>query len=120
MTRRYITLPNGRKCGLGTYARAWAALKRADPAALFPGFAYFPERAESILHAMRGGLSERINRHVTGYGIGRKWDNDYQVRLWRDSRRLRDIAARIIVRQFETVEARSRFAHLLTDWRDAA
>lgn len=110
-----ITLPNTRQCTVGTYARAWKALTHADPSSLWPGFGYWPERAESILHAMRGGLSERINRHIPGYGIGRKWDNDYQVRLWRDSRRLRDIAARIIVRQFETEEARARFSHLLTD-----
>lgn len=113
MSARYVTLPNGRQCGLGRYVAAWKALKAADPSALFPGFGHFPERAESILCAMRGGLSERINRHIPGYGKGRRWDHDYYVRLWRDSRRLQDMARRVRVYQFETNEARSRFAHLL-------
>lgn len=116
---RVLILPNGRQCRAATYARAWRTLLAADPHALFPGFAYSAERAESILHAMRGGLSERINAHVPGYGVGRKWDNDYQVRLWRDSRKVRAIQLeRIRYYQFETAEANSRFSHLLTSRDD--
>lgn len=115
MSRHVITLPNGRQCGVGRYAQAWRTLKAADPGAPFPGFGHFPERAESILHAMRGGLSARINSHDPNYGRGRKWDNDYQIALYRDSRRLHDIAQRVRVYQFETVEARSRFSHRLAD-----
>ncbi len=45
---------------------------------------------------------------------GRKADYDYQWRLRRDSDRVRaNLTGRVIVRQFETVEARERFAHLL-------
>ena len=113
-----ITLPNGRAVTAGTYAKAWRTLLREPASARWPGFAHFPETTESILHAMRGMLSEVINRHDRSYGIGRKWDNDYQVRLWRDSRRLQDIAKRIRVYQFETEEARSRFSHLLSSYTD--
>jgi len=111
--RTVIRLPNGRTIGVGVYARAWRTILTMPRDAMLPGFAHFPEPAESVLHAMRGMLSEVINRHDRAYGIGRKWDNDYQVRMWRDSRRLRDIANRIRVYQFESEEARSRFSDLL-------
>ena len=112
--KRYITLPNGRNWSLNTYAQAWRALLAADPVEQIRGFDYFPDSAGRILAKLRDGLHDRINRHIPNYGRGRKWDSDYQISLLRDSRRLRDIAQRIIVRQFETVEARSRFAHLLS------
>ena len=114
----YITLPNGRQCGLGVYANAWRQLLKAAPNERIKGFGYFAERAADILSAMRGGLSERINRNIPGYGQGRKWDNDYQVKLWRDSRRVQDIAKRIRVYQFETEEARSRFSDRLANRDD--
>jgi hypothetical protein len=120
--RQFITLPNGRACGIGTYAKAWrtllAEMQRGNKREAFAGFAHTSETAASIISAMRGGLSERINRHDRRYGIGRKWDADYQAALWRDSRRLRDIAQRIRVYQFETDEARSRFSHLLASRDD--
>jgi hypothetical protein len=121
--RHVITLPNGRQCSVGVYAKAWKVLlgwlDRDSTVSYserrrFPGFSHEPETAESIVHAMRGGMSERINRHITGYGKGRKWSLDWYYSAWRDSRRLRDIAKRIRVYQFETYEARSRFSHLLT------
>ena len=115
-----IVLPNGRKCRLGTYARAWKALLAAAPNSMWPGFDYFPETAAHILGKMRYGLHDRINRHIPNYGLGRKWDHDYQTHLWRDSRRLRDIANRIKVYQFESEEAHSRFANLLADRRETA
>lgn len=61
-------------------------------------------------------LHRRINAKggVTVYC--RKADNDYHIRLWRDSRRVRELlTTRIIHRQFETVDARRRFGHLLTE-----
>jgi hypothetical protein len=64
-------------------------------------------------------LNNKINSHLPSYGKGRKWDSDYQIRLWRDSRRVRDILTiRLRVYQFETVEARSRFGHLLARYDD--
>jgi hypothetical protein len=45
---------------------------------------------------------------------GRKDCRDWFVGAWRDSRRCRDIARRIVVREFETAEARKRLGHLLT------
>ena len=90
MPKMYITLPNGRKVGLGVYAKAWRELLKANPKEMVKGFAYFPEQAESILHAMRGGLSERINAKVPGYGVGRKWANEWYFETWRASRMLNE------------------------------
>jgi len=50
---------------------------------------------------------------------GRKWENDYQIGAWRDSRRARErVTQRIAVRQFETEDARKRLGHLLSTWED--
>jgi hypothetical protein len=43
---------------------------------------------------------------------------DYQVRLRRDQSRLRDVARRVRVYQFETSEVRRRFGHLLASRED--
>lgn len=113
--RTVIGLPNGRQVGIGVYVKAYRELRKMDPDTRVKGFGYGSERAADILYAMRGMFSEVINRHDRSYGVGRKWDNDYQVRLWRDSRRLQDIAKRIRVYQFETEEARSRFSDRLSN-----
>lgn len=113
-----IQLPNGKRVSLATYAAAWRALKVMPKDAQVNGFAWHHESVESILHAIRGGLSERINRHDARHGKGRKWDNDYFVQAWRDSRKLRDIANRVRVYQFETQEAKMRFGHLLASYND--
>jgi hypothetical protein len=111
-----FTLPNGRQCGARVYAKAWRTLKAMHPDTLI-NFGHHAERVDDILAAMRGMLSDVINRHDRTYGVGRKWDNDYQIAMWRDSPRLRDLAQRIRVYQFESREARSRFSHLLTAGR---
>lgn len=63
-------------------------------------------------------LHKRINQKAGPAPRWRKLDCDYQIRLYRDSRRLRDIARRIRVYQFETDEARSRYADRLSRWDD--
>lgn len=88
MSKQYITLPNGRNVGLGIYAKAWRELKKMNRNALVPGFGYFAEPAWSILTAMRGGLSERINAKVPGYGVGRKWSREYEVETYRAAQAL--------------------------------
>jgi hypothetical protein len=45
---------------------------------------------------------------------GRKQASEYRLRLYRDSQRLKNIARRIRVYQFETKDVRQRFAHLLS------
>lgn len=64
-------------------------------------------------------LNRRINAKVCDRPRGRKDCQEYQIALYRDSRRVRDcLARRVIVRQFETAEARQRFSHLLTTEND--
>lgn len=60
-------------------------------------------------------MDRRINaRAGIGAPRGRKDDPDWEIRAWRDSRRVRDIlTTRLRVYQFETDEARRRFGHLL-------
>jgi hypothetical protein len=58
-------------------------------------------------------LMAKINRHDR-----RQWRRltpDYQARLYRDARRLREIQQRVIHRQFETDIFQRRFGDLLTN-----
>ena len=58
-------------------------------------------------------LMAKINRHDR-----RPWRRltpEFQTRLYRDARRLRDLQQRIIHRQFETDLVQRRFGHLLTE-----
>jgi len=118
MLKHVIVLPNGKECSVGVYARAWKALKALPPETCSKGFGHHPERVDYILREMRYALHARINRHIPSFGVGRKWTYDYQLHLLRDSRRLRDIANRIRVYQFESAEVCARFSHLLANHDD--
>lgn len=83
-----ITLPNGRMVGLGVYARAWKELQKMEPGELVKGFDYFAAPAREILEKMREGLMDRINRHDRSFGIGRKWDSDWQRTMIQSAIRL--------------------------------
>jgi len=69
-----ITLPNGRHCRLGVYLRAWRTLKTLPTAALVDGFTHGPVPPALVLAELQRGIHDRINRHVPGFGKGRKWD----------------------------------------------
>src|SRR2546421_9585833 len=62
-------------------------------------------------------LNRKINTYggiVAERGQWRKWDDEYQVRLWRDQRSLWQILnQRYRIYQFEMDEVRKRFKHLL-------
>ena len=80
-SQRYVTLPNGRACGLGKYVAAWRKLRKivaADPDAQVSGFDYFPCAAWEVLRDLRVGMHDRINKHDPRYGHGRKWSSDWQ------------------------------------------
>lgn len=61
MSKRYITLPGGRKCGLGEYVRSWKALKALPPETYVANWTWFEVRADSILKEIRYGVHDRIN-----------------------------------------------------------
>jgi len=86
--KRYITLPNGNRCGLPTYCKAWRTLKEAKPDEQIKGWDHFATEASEILHDIRFGIHDRINRHVPEYGHGRKWDSDWQRAMIQASDRL--------------------------------
>lgn len=62
--RLAVTLPNGRRCSVGQYAQAWAAVKHCDPRLLVPGFSRCPQPAGEVLAELRRGLDERINERA--------------------------------------------------------
>lgn len=72
---------------------------------------------EAFHRWFRERLDARINREDCR--PWRRLSPDYQIRLYRDANRVREITQqRIIHRQFETDIAKSRLGHLLTRWED--
>ena len=63
-------------------------------------------------------LERRINAKGGLWQIGKKYEPEYQIAMWRDCQRLKSIACRIRVYQFETAEVRHRFGHLLSSKED--
>ena len=110
---RYITLPNGRKCGLAKYIAAFRTLKQAKPESMWPGWDYFSTSASSILSAMHYGIHDRINRHIPAFGAGRKWSSDYD-RAARNCARCVN-TPRLVVREgMVPFEFRTRLAHRIS------
>lgn len=76
---RYTTLGCGRKIELGKYVAAWKACREMTPETwIGPGVNGWGQNAGEALADLRCGLDDRINRHIPGYGIGRKWHHDWQ------------------------------------------
>jgi hypothetical protein len=105
-----IVLPNGDDVRLRAYVGAWRALldmpSEIRAGRTFLGWSHFAEDGEVILREMRRGMDERINRHVPGYGVGKKWGSDYFHACLRDATRLN---SRTVIHRFETEAARLRF-----------
>jgi Uri superfamily endonuclease len=90
MSKRYVTLPNGKSCGLGKYVSAWRKLRTIDP--------------DTSMH-------DRINRHLSGYGKGRKWHHDWQRAAIQTAYAVN--TPRLIVR-WVPWDLRHRLAHRIT------
>ena len=110
VTRRYVTLPNGRRCGLGVYVKAWKALLTLSLDARIEGWDHGPVSVRSVLHDLRRGMHERINNHVPEYGCGRKWQIDWYYDALNCARSVN--TQRRIVR-WVPKEFRTRLAHRL-------
>lgn len=115
MSRRVVTLGDGRRVTLGAYVRAWRTVRAADPAALFRGSPCgdwrIPETAGESLRQFRAGMVDRINRHLPSYGRGRKWRDDWQHRARDVAWRMR---ARVVTRIADCPrELRARLDHRL-------
>lgn len=109
-----IGLPNGRSCRLPTYVAAWKRLRTMKPDASVDGFGHFDQRADEILRELRRGMHDRINRHIAGYGVGRKWASDWWWPTWRLSRDVNTRRLVVRVRQCPK-EFRARLAHRLSE-----
>jgi hypothetical protein len=110
--KRLVTLPNGRSCSLRRYCAGWRKLKTLSPDTRIGNWDDFPVEAAEILRDLHSGMHDRINRHVPGYGRGRKWDERYQTDLRRDVRRVTDYASRRLVHpanRLATPELQRRF-----------
>jgi hypothetical protein len=111
MTPRAFILPNGRACGVQKYCDAWRTLKTMLPTDSVKGWDHFPEKVEVILREIRRGIHDRINRHMPGYGVGRKWGDLWQTDAARAARDLN--TPRLAIRWLPG-EWRDRFRHRIS------
>jgi len=113
---RAIQLPNGRAVTLRAYVAAWRALRLMHPKARLTGWSHFTATAADILRAMSYGVHDRINRHLTHYGRGRKWSESWQNHARHCANA---VNSRVIVRPSTVpAEFRGRLAARL--WDEAA
>jgi hypothetical protein len=78
------------------------------------GWDHFPEKAEVILREIRRGIHDRINRRMPGYGVGRKWDYQWQTDAMRTAMAV-NTPRLVIYRRNLAPEWRERFAHRFSD-----
>ena len=110
---RYVTLPNGKTCSIKTYRNAWETLKTLDPHMVIDDFGYEGKTAAYILHRLREGMQDRINRHIPGHKTGRKKDPCYQAWLHKVSWAMKN---RIVTRFHDIPhEYRDRLKHRIFD-----
>jgi hypothetical protein len=111
--KRVIVLGSGRQVSLSEYVKGWHACKAAQPGTVYSysltGWARgMPATREEILREFDMGLHDRINRHVPGYGKGRKWADEW----WWEARRIaRDVNTPRLVVRWVPLEFRARLAH---------
>lgn len=92
-----VTLADGRKIGLGKYVAAWRTCRELPPDTwIGKGVSGWGQTAGEALADLRRGLEDRINRHIPGYGVGRKWSSDWYFATWNASRAINN--PRLIVR----------------------
>jgi hypothetical protein len=95
--KRYVTLGDGRTIGLARYCAAWKqCLELPANTPIGRGINGWGQTAGEALRDLRRGLEDRINSHIPGYGVGRKWSSDWYFATWNASRQINN--PRLIVR----------------------
>ena len=111
---RVITTATAR-VSVGTYARVWRAVKSAPARTeyTYSLCSESPATREAVLSEFTAGLEDRINRHVRGYGVGRKWSAHWQTEVLRVARAVNTRRQLVHARDVPP-EFRARLAHRLT------
>lgn len=112
--KRCIVLGDGRRVPLGAYVAAWKIVKAAPPGQRFNRSLEerYSASAAEILGQYRKGLHDRINKHLPGYRVGRKWSEDYQCDLWQAQSRLS--IPRLVI-DWLPADLKGRFHHRLRE-----
>ena len=115
--KRVIVLGNGKRIGLGAYVNGWKACKAAPEGTRYKHglTGWGPETREEILKGFDYGLHDRINRHIPGYGTGRKWDADW---YWTMVRTAREVNTPRLLVYWVPAELRGRLAHRIANRED--
>ena len=116
-SKRYVTLGDGRKVGLGQYTNAWKRAKALPSTAEVRGAPGSADRgdvttAKQAVEQFRAGVHDRINQKMPGFQQGRKWDDTWQ----NDARRLAEtmkMKAEVPAGQAHPVDLRPKVADRL-------
>jgi len=106
---RIIALGNGKRVSLGEYVRIWRRVRQAPSGTIYTESlcGWWPTTRETILAQFSAGVHDRINRHLPGYGVGRKWKPQWQSEMRRTARQVNTPRLRI---SWLPKELRGRFA----------
>jgi hypothetical protein len=107
----------GHTVRLGAYVAAIGKAK-ANPDAMFRyGLTtWWPVTGADIRRQFMDGVNDRINRHLAGYGKGRKWSPDWQREAIQTAGRIN--TPRLAI-DWLPQDFKARFAHRLRDRADA-
>lgn len=96
---------------------AWRKLKAIPDDTEIKGFQWWPQEAQDVKKEIMAALMRRINlRGKLKECRGRKDSEQYMTSLKRDQQRIREIVTSCIRHyQFESIECKKRFSHLLSD-----
>lgn len=111
---RSIGLPNGKSISFTAFCSSWRQAKeiaKTHPEALIKGWEWYPVKVDEVLREIRFGMHDRINRHVPGYGKGRKWAREWQLEARRTSNAVN--TPRLIVR-WVPKDLWARLSHRIT------
>lgn len=117
MTTRYVTLGDGKRIALVNYMKIVRCAKESHDEEFLRSFeAWWTVKGHDIIREFRRGIQRRINRHISGFGYGRKLDPEYQTELMRDCQNFRQWRQlRVRCYQLMTPELRHQFGHLLCE-----
>lgn len=116
-----VRLGSGRRLPLGGYVRVWKQLidlARVDPDATGRFSPVTMDEISTVgeaLRAFRAGMHDRINRHMPGYRVGRKWTLEWQTSVSRVARLLDQRVAAVRSREIPDRAMRHRLQHRLDD-----
>lgn len=111
---RFITLrATGKRVPMGAYVAGIRAAIASPGVTFRHGLTtWWPVTGEDVRQEFLAGVHDRINRHVPGFGRGRKWAQEWQADATRTAR---DVNTPRLVIRWLPRDLRARLSHRLAE-----